>query len=553
MRRSFFSSTINQFKPIEFFAIGVSQSEIALSWQNVFAYNYELEFATNPSFTGATQIYSGSNTFFNHTGLTPSTTYYYRVRYQLVNGGPYSPYTITSAATLIEYVVDQVTGFSSTQRFSTGGSTGPNANTTGFSVWVVLLPNTNNVNQFLFGKTNSISSTLGWSINCSAGSYRFTVGDGAAGRSTPTTGFAAPEIGTIQVLHGVVRLGVMYLYKNGVLRDGSTNLSSTGTSTFPLQIGSLSGGTQFLSGIIACGVCDSTGLSDAQVEAHYQAITSNVYASPAGVTHQYNAPDCGSPWVAAAGGLNATRTGTIDNSTVSVVNYLRYRPDDYASTSVPVLPQLPNTSGNVDVMFVGDSRVFGVGGLNQDSFRQGVYTLYAASADLTNMNFVGPRGSTATDPEHDGYSGSTSGNHLNQTTPVTVGIDSAMATYNPDIVFVLLGVNGISNLAQEKSDYIALIRRINTLKPGVRIVVSEEYMNATGSTNALLENFNWWLWNVAWPQLETEGLILIKYDLFKTIKVSAGDFADTVHPNATGYGKMSPQIYQLLRIASGRN
>jgi hypothetical protein len=82
---------------------GTSGVDYAVSWSETSPLNtYEIQEATNPSFTGAsTYSGSGTNAVFNHTVGSP-TTYYYRVRATDTCGGStrYSSYSDTGTTTV---------------------------------------------------------------------------------------------------------------------------------------------------------------------------------------------------------------------------------------------------------------------------------------------------------------------------------------------------------------------------------------------------------------------------------------------------------------------
>lgn len=81
---------------------GVPATEVDLSWNAVTgANNYVLERSLSSSFTTKTTIYSGSALLFGDTGLTTSTTYYYRVKAQnTANANATdSPYSTTASIT----------------------------------------------------------------------------------------------------------------------------------------------------------------------------------------------------------------------------------------------------------------------------------------------------------------------------------------------------------------------------------------------------------------------------------------------------------------------
>lgn len=448
--------------------------------------------------------------------------------------------------------VTSVSGFSSTIRYTSSNGTGPNANLTAFTCWAVVLPNVQANTQLIFGRTNATTSSQGWSLNCSVGQYRFSMGDGSAAIHSPTFGVTAEEENKIQIIHGKCVSGVLYIYKNGVLQDGSTAIGAHTVSGFGTNIGSFSGGEQYRSSIIAAGVASNTAMSDSDVEAHYQALRTNPYATPTGATNLWRSADAdNSSWVDVIGSISCTRNGSPTITSSQNYVYTRWRAADHAASITPKSPQFSNVAGQVDVMFIGDSRTDGVGGTTTLSFRQGVYTLYSSSGDLNNINFVGPSGSAVTDPQHHGLSGTTSSAIENTNSG---GIASVMSTYDPDIVVLLIGTNSMgsdANLATEKAAYLSLVRAIKTAKSSIRIVVVEEMRRSEAIPRARIEAFNNYLWYVAWPTLESEGVDITKVKMYDTVLPSAGDYNDSVHLNDQGYGKMDDPIYAGIRLAAG--
>jgi len=450
--------------------------------------------------------------------------------------------------------VNILTGWTASNRYQSANSTGPNANTTGFSAWVMFTPNVNTTNQMLFGKSTSITGSQGWSFNGSTGAYRFSLGNGTNASNSPSIGFSDLEVGEICILHGVVRSGQIYLYKNGVQIFGSTSIASYTTTAFGVSIGSFSGGTPFQSGIIACGVDSSTGLDDTQVEAHYQALLLDPYAVSSGATNAWRSIDAGASWVDTIGGVSCTLNGTVTKTLQTLTYYSRYDYRATVSSTAPLSPLLPDVAGGLKVLPVGDSRTLGVGGTNQNSWRQGLYDSIIASGDFTNIDFVGPNGSTATDPQHDGNTGWTSGNHI-------VGIEgkpnisSVLSTYNPQIVIILLGVNSESSdsaMSQERTNYLDLIRTIYNFNNDMRIIVMEELENADPVGNGRAWAHNKWLLSIACPTLISEGVKLVHSKMYSSLKHLDSEFSDSVHPNDAGYAKMYPNIYPVFRLATGR-
>ena len=113
------------------YIIGLNATSHELYWEDVGATNYVVERSTDAGFAGATQIYSGPNKNFSDTGLTPNTTYFYRVKSQRT-GQTDSPWTTGSRKT---FVTDPVYGV------GLFGLNNPNdnayANTTGANIDVI--------------------------------------------------------------------------------------------------------------------------------------------------------------------------------------------------------------------------------------------------------------------------------------------------------------------------------------------------------------------------------------------------------------------------------
>lgn len=269
--------------------------------------------------------------------------------------------------------VTYVSGFANTtpDRYYSGDGTGPQANSTAFTAWVIVVPvknETTNNWQFIFGNSNRITNQVGWGFTQFQGGYSFNVGAQWAGnagapKSYQLLGNSYYELNYMQVLHGVVRDGYIYLYKNGKvsgtgvqITDGSFISSSRGVS-----IGSFPSTTTtdyaFYEGkVISAGIASSTALSDAQVEAHYQAILSNVNAIPTGATHLWRGSDAGATWTDNIASLSLTRYGSVTSTAASYAFYKRFDPYlDYSAVD-PILPPL---TGTIKVMCIGDSRTIG--------------------------------------------------------------------------------------------------------------------------------------------------------------------------------------------------
>jgi len=448
--------------------------------------------------------------------------------------------------------VNTLSGFSSTQRFETANLTAPQANLTGFSVWAVILPTTTTSNQMIFGKSTGVGNNTGW-IFGNSGGFGLRVGDGSTAKVAPRVGFVADELDTIQILHGVIRDNVMYSYKNGVKVDGSTSITALGSYTGPLRIGALSDNTRYMESILSVGICGTHGLTDEQVESHYQALLLDINAAATSASHHWVAEDASATWVDRISSLSAARTGTITPASV-IKDFPLYRfiDTDYAFDTDAMLPVIPNTAGSMKVLPVGDSRTFGAGGTGSNAWRNGVAVLKNLTDDINNIDFVGSVTSSAIDPQHFGWSGSDNRNHVNVTGDVNVSPATLVSIYSPKVVVHWLGVNGTNydeDVAAEKQAYLDLMRAYYDADNTIRFLLLDEATIAEAWHNAGLENFRLWQRYVAWPLLKSEGLQI--YTMYNPLKPSLGHYADPLHPNDTGYAVLADDIYAALRNVFG--
>ena len=84
-------------------ATAVSSSQINLTWTDISTHNtsYEIDWATNSGFSNLSQVttLAGNANSYACTGLSPSTTYYFRVRASSVSGTVDSPNSGSANAT----------------------------------------------------------------------------------------------------------------------------------------------------------------------------------------------------------------------------------------------------------------------------------------------------------------------------------------------------------------------------------------------------------------------------------------------------------------------
>lgn len=454
--------------------------------------------------------------------------------------------TVVGAA---DQSLTELSGFSAANFWGSGSSV-PQANTTGFTCWVVITPAVSSTNQILFQRSNGTgaSKTDGWAIEMNGG-WQFSVGTGASRVNSAQIGVSGEEVGKFGVLHGVVRSGFIYLYKNGVVMGPGTAISSYGTTSTNGRIAG-NGSEYYRGGVIAAGIASLTGLDDAQVLAHYDAIVLDAYAQSPSCTNLWRSDQEAASWVDSVGGITLARQGTITPTTRQYSFYNQYNPSLYVSDTDLITPQLTNSAGSMDVLPVGDSRTTGVGGTgNTHSYRNGVSL--ALAGDVSNINFVGPNTSDAVDPNHDGVSGWTAGQHLSGVGG-QISLSVALTNYNPDMAIVWIGTNnagGDVGIATAKADYLTLITLIKDFNSDIRIVVFDETHHTDPFYRARLQEYNYWLWNTAWPALEAAGCKLTR--LHASPLLLAADLADTVHPNDGGYEKLVTPVYNALRVSAG--
>src|SRR6478609_1688185 len=397
--------------------------------------------------------------------------------------------------------VSVVTGFSNSQNYYTGDGTGRQADSVGFSAWVVVTANypaiPTNDTQLIFGKTNHNANKVGWGFCQFQGETSMFVGgtfirnDNDTVTKVNAIASTWDEVGKIQVIHGVVRHGKIYMYKNGVRSYNGFTMNATTmsfiSSTKGLTIGSFafvnsSNFYPYQSGIIACGI-SSTGLTDSQIESHYQALLNDVYS---------------------------------------------------------ILPALPNTAGALDVLFIGDSRT--IGGTPHNSWRLGCYNMLLNDSRISNMSFKGPVFNSAFPMGYyAGYGGTSFMDFIigsnGASTPATY-----MAAYDPDIIVIMLGVNNLPDVTQQ-SDFTTLVMTYYNLKPSLRFVfIEENNARFSGPTrDAQMQSMNNWRWRKGWVQLSQMGVKFVRVAMYNTLLPQQGDFildAFFVHPTELGFSKM---------------
>lgn len=445
------------------------------------------------------------------------------------------------------------------QYYYTGDNTGTQANLTGFSAWVVILPTYPGVPtndwQLIFGKTNSYTNKVGWSFVQFQGEVTFCVGgtfvrnDGLLITQQNALSTSSIELGKIQVIHGVIRNNVIYLYKNGVLCYTGFPTNST-TSTFLTttrgycfgsysQPGSPTNYAGYNGDLITCGV-SSSGLTDDQVETHYQSILNDVNSQAPNTINMFIANDAGSTWADTIGGLVATRIGSISPSSKSVPFYKRYNAVERIIDSDALLPPIPNAK----VLFVGDSRT--IGGTPHNSWRLGCYNMIVNDTRLSAVTFVGPVFNSAFPMGYyAGYGGTSFADFINGTNGPSTPSE-LISTYNPDVIVLVLGVNNLDTITWQ-TDFISLVLAYTALKPSLRFVfVDENNAKFAGTTrDSEMQAQNNWRWNEGYIKLSQQGIKFIRVPVYNLLTPDTTDFISdgfNVHPTEQGFQKMAQYV-----------
>lgn len=480
-----------------------------------------------------------------------------------------------------------VTGFSQTNRYYTPDGTGPILNTTQFSYWLVTIPprnQTTNNGQIPFGKTSATpgSHQRGWGIWMFQGCFHGMVDQGTydiayslSEKYAQGSNISWTEITQIAVFHIVFRGNVQYTYKNGRLigKEGSAGpgLAKTGITNpqppWGVSIGSAGGlgvnSQPYDGSIISCGVSSATGLSDAQVLAHYNALLSNPYAAATGATHLWKASDAGATWTDSISGLVATRFGS---PTVININAPFYPAYDITTPFGATAPVYPQRVGTIRVFGIGDSRTF-----QEGSWRTLCdYGKVAAGMDIA---WVGVSGGT-----NYGYIDHNSGIPGNSTPGQVTGVGatpsfaSELVTRDPHVIVMWYGQNaGDSSQATYEAERVAFIQLLDmayAYRSDMRILIFSEMtgMRSSAVAGAGLAAKFWdydnWKQQIV-LQYKAAGKMIDYCRITQTIFWDNGsDYFDTIHPLAVptgtptanvGYNKIGGVAWPSLRYICGYN
>jgi lysophospholipase L1-like esterase len=199
---------------------------------------------------------------------------------------------------------------------------------------------------------------------------------------------------------------------------------------------------------------------------------------------------------------------------------------------------LPPPPPAIKIMPLGDSITDGVGA-------PGGYRLPLQgklNAVGINPDFVGSQNDNSgglSDPEHEGHSGFTIAGIKGL--PIT----DRITTYQPDVTLLMIGTNDISganagsipSLLAQLDDLISTIEGI-TLTNGLHTKLIVAQIVPREGDNTLTQ-----MYNDGIPALiaahQALGQPVSMVDMFHALNPDSSDFADTLHPNASGYDKMA--------------
>ncbi|MGK4584206.1 FG-GAP-like repeat-containing protein [Kitasatospora sp. HPMI-4] len=193
------------------------------------------------------------------------------------------------------------------------------------------------------------------------------------------------------------------------------------------------------------------------------------------------------------------------------------------------------------VMPLGDSITAGYQSSSGAGYRLPLWN-EAASQSRYRMDFVGTvQGGAVQDPDNEGHGGTMIDDIRGQ-------IDGYVTKDQPDVVLLHLGINDLdrgTDKAHAGDRMTALIDQIFADRPGVAVIVQGLLPTTPSVDSSLIASYNAQL-----AQLQpTEQAAGHKYRYVAGPSLSAGQFADGLHPNDQGYARMAQTYYQALDSA----
>lgn len=223
----------------------------------------------------------------------------------------------------------------------------------------------------------------------------------------------------------------------------------------------------------------------------------------------------------------------------------------------------PALSGAQDVMCVGDSITQGYNATSQQGFARVAKDLGAGA-----WNFVGPV--TLGGVDTNGQSGwqirkygATADGHSPRGGNAGT-IDTVLATYDPDVIVVLLGVNAIRQATpwgrNHLRDLYELVMDAHALKPNARFVIASLLRRVSAAQELeWIQLYNSGLGHVV-AALRAQGVKIVARDWFNLLTDAqmTGSGGDGLHPGGdgttsptTGHGALGNDLHTALLLARG--
>ncbi|MFI0724241.1 ricin-type beta-trefoil lectin domain protein [Streptomyces sp. NPDC021224] len=192
------------------------------------------------------------------------------------------------------------------------------------------------------------------------------------------------------------------------------------------------------------------------------------------------------------------------------------------------------------LMPLGDSITWGVGSSTGNGYRGPLLSTLSAGGYVPD--FVGSgRGGTMSDPDNEGHSGW----RIDQIDAIA---DSALATYKPNVVTLMIGTNDLNQgyqVATAPDRLRALVDRIAADAPGATILLAD-LITSTSAPVVQAEP----AYNAAVRQIAQSEQAAGRHVGFADMgALTSADLADSLHPNDTGYQKMAAAWNTALTAA----
>lgn len=210
-------------------------------------------------------------------------------------------------------------------------------------------------------------------------------------------------------------------------------------------------------------------------------------------------------------------------------------------------PILPLLSGTPKILCAGDSITIGTGSTDGSGYRITI----ADRLDDAGIAFeyVGPTDSPTGYPHY--------GNSGWNIAQLDAGIGAVIATYNPDVLILLIGRNNMDDATEATNaptDYAALLATLYAAKPTLRIVACLITPEESATFQARTLTFRAALPAVLQASDAYGDGLLLQCDGGVWLQpLNRNHLGDGVHPNDTGYALLADAIWPTLQNALGRD